>query len=45
MRSQLKGPKAFDPAGAFVPGLMVRRTHSNGSVLPCTTTRWKFETL
>src|SRR4029078_6231312 len=43
-RFQLKGPNAFDPAGAFVPGLMVRRTHSNGSVLPCTTTRWKFET-
>ena len=44
MRSHAKGPNAFEPAGAFARGVMVRRSHSSGSVLPCTTTRWKFGT-
>ena len=44
-RCQLNGPNAFAPAGALVPGAIVSRSHSIGSVLPCTTTRWKFDTL
>jgi len=32
--SQLNGPKAFGPAGAFAPGSIVSRSHSSGNVLP-----------
>ena len=41
-RSHENGPKAVEPARAFVPGLIVNRSHSIGSVLQWTTTRWKF---
>jgi len=38
-RSQLNGPNALPLASASAPGVIVRRTHSSGVVLPCTTSR------
>ena len=39
------GPNEVSLATLFFSVLMVKRRYSNGVVLPCTTTRWKFGTL
>src|SRR6266496_1639103 len=45
MRDHANGPKAAGPRGALMAGSIVTFSHSSGTVLPCTTMRWKLGTL
>lgn len=44
IRAQVNGPNEVSVVGLCAPGVTVSLSHSNGTVLPWTTMRWKFGT-